>query len=135
MQMNELPEIKVHNNQQRVMGISVDSTINHMFSISESGYLIVSDLNSQEPGGKYINSQNLSKKGLKAMIHDHQRNVLFIATGEGKVIILNSIPTNPVVLTTIETDKPCCIRGLSRSINCGGFWLASNRPGSKAGLT
>jgi WD40 repeat protein len=39
------------------------------------------------------------------------------------------------VLTTIETDKPCCIRGLSRSINCGGFWLSSNRPGSKAGLT
>jgi hypothetical protein len=38
------------------MGISVDSTINHMFSISESGYLIVTDLNDQTPGGKFINS-------------------------------------------------------------------------------
>jgi hypothetical protein len=56
VQMQELPEITVHNTQQRVMGISVDSTINHMFSISESGYLIVTDLNSSDPGGKFINS-------------------------------------------------------------------------------
>lgn len=70
--MQELPEITVHNTQQRVMGISVDSTINHMFSISESGYLIVTDLNDPMPGGKFINSQNLSAgNGLKAMIHDH----------------------------------------------------------------
>ena len=56
IQMKELPEITVHNTQQRVMGISVDSTINHMFSISESGYLIVTDLNDPMPGGKFINS-------------------------------------------------------------------------------
>ena len=56
VQMSELPELTVHNTQQRVMGISVDSTINHMFSISESGYLIVTDLNDPTPGGKFINS-------------------------------------------------------------------------------
>jgi hypothetical protein len=118
------------------MGISVDSTINHMFSISESGYLIVTDLNDPTPGGKFINSQNLSPgNGLKAMIHDQQRNVLFIANGIGQVFILNCIPTVPQVITKIETDQKVCIRGLSRSINCGGFWLSTSRPGSKSGLT
>ena len=39
------------------MGISVDSRVNYMFSISESGYLIVTDLNdTTKPGGKFINS-------------------------------------------------------------------------------
>lgn len=69
------------------------------------------------------------------MIHDQQRNILFIADGIGQISILNCIPTIPQVITTIETDKKVCIRGLSRSINCGGFWLSTNRPGSKAGLT
>lgn len=40
----------------RIMGISVDPRVNHMFSISESGYLIVTDLNDDTPGGKYISS-------------------------------------------------------------------------------
>ena len=41
----------------RVMGISVDPRVSHMFSISESGYLIVTDLNDTETeGGRYINS-------------------------------------------------------------------------------
>lgn len=54
------------------MGISVDSRINHMFSISESGYLIVTDLNdTTTPGGRYITSQGLcTDGGLKALIHD-----------------------------------------------------------------
>jgi len=45
IQMNELPDITVHNVQMRIMGISVDPRVNYMFSISESGYLIVTDLN------------------------------------------------------------------------------------------
>ena len=45
LHMKEKKEIAVHNTQQRVMGISVDPRVNHMFSISESGFLIVTDLN------------------------------------------------------------------------------------------
>lgn len=57
IKMEELPDITVHNTNMRIMGISVDPRINHMYSISESGYLIVTDLNDKEtPGGKYINS-------------------------------------------------------------------------------
>ena len=57
VEMKELPEITVHNNQMRIMGISVDPRINHMFSISESGYLIVTDLNNTTTeGGRYITS-------------------------------------------------------------------------------
>jgi len=59
--MIELPEITVHNVQMRIMGISVDPRVNHMFSISESGYLIVTDLNNTStPGGKYITSECLN---------------------------------------------------------------------------
>jgi len=55
--MKELPEISVHNTQQRVMGIAVDSRVNHMFSISESGYLIVTDLSDNTTsGGKFMSS-------------------------------------------------------------------------------
>lgn len=55
--MKELPTITVHNVQMRIMGVSVDPRVNHMFSISESGYLIVTDLNDTEvEGGRYINS-------------------------------------------------------------------------------
>jgi hypothetical protein len=55
--MVELPEITVHNIQMRIMGISIDPRINHMFSISESGYLIVTDLNNTTiPGGKFLTS-------------------------------------------------------------------------------
>ena len=42
--MKELETVSVHNTMQRIMGISVDPRVNHMFSISESGYLIVTDL-------------------------------------------------------------------------------------------
>jgi len=42
--MQELEIISVHNTMKRVMGISVDPRVNHMFSISESTYLIVTDL-------------------------------------------------------------------------------------------
>ena len=57
--MKELEEITVHNTMQRVMGLSVDARVNHMFSISESGYLIVTDLNqrSQQTGCKFISSR------------------------------------------------------------------------------
>ena len=138
MQMKELSEITVHNTQQRIMGISIDSRVNYMFSISESGYLIVTDLNdTSKAGGKYINSQRLgsNNQGLKAMIHDHQRNVLFIADGGGAIYIMNCIPTTPQLVVKIETDQKVCIRGLTRSINNGGFWLSSNRPGAKTGVT
>jgi hypothetical protein len=83
--MKELPEINVHNVQMRIMGISVDPRVNHMFSISESGYLIVTDLNDDTPGGKYLSSNGLctTDGGLKALIHDMQRNILFIASGNG----------------------------------------------------
>jgi len=70
--MKELSEITVHNAAQRIMGISVDPRVNHMFSISESGYLIVTDLNDKETeGGNFISSQGLNRThGLKAMLHD-----------------------------------------------------------------
>jgi|DEB0MinimDraft_12_1074336.scaffolds.fasta_scaffold47444_1 hypothetical protein len=106
-----------------------------MFSISESGYLIVTDLNNtQVQGGKYLTSNGLNTTaGLKAMIHDMQRNILFIASGAGEIFIFNCIPTTPELITKVETDKKVCIRGLSRSVNCGGFWLSSGRPGMKNG--
>lgn len=94
--MKELPEITVHNVQMRIMGISIDPRVNHMFSISESGYLIVSDLNlkDEKNGCKFICSQNLcSSSGLKAMIHDISRNILFIASGKGDIFIMNCIPS------------------------------------------
>ena len=60
--MDELPIITVHNVNMRIMGISVDPRINHMFSISESGYMIVTDLNckEKEEGYKYIASRCLT---------------------------------------------------------------------------
>ena len=42
--MNELPTLDVHNAKMRVMGLAVDPRVNNLFSISESGYLIVTDL-------------------------------------------------------------------------------------------
>lgn len=55
--MIELPEITVHNTQQRIMGLSVDPRVNYLYSISESGYLIVTDLNdTKTEGGKFLNS-------------------------------------------------------------------------------
>lgn len=106
------------------MGISVDPRVNHMFSISESGYLIVTDLNDQKTeGGKFLYSQNLcSNNGLKAMIHDIQRNILFIASGKGEIFLMNSIPSNPELLTKVETDQKVCIRGLTRSANLMNYW-------------
>lgn len=55
------------------------------------------------------------------MIHDLTRNILFIASGDGKVFVLNCLPTEPEHIITIETDQKVCIRGLTRSINIGGF--------------
>jgi hypothetical protein len=68
----EQPPITVHNVQMRIMGLSVDPRVNHLYSISESGYLIVTDTSDiTTEGGKFLNSQNLSSQsGLKAMIHD-----------------------------------------------------------------
>jgi hypothetical protein len=89
----------------RVMGIAVDGRINHMFSISESGYLIVTNLNDpSSPNGTFLSSQNLSSSGLKAMIHDTQRNVLLIASGVGEIFVMNSIPSKPELLSKITTD-------------------------------
>ena len=56
-EMKELPEITVHNANCRVMGISVDSKLNNMYSISESGFLVVTDLNDTKTvGGKFIST-------------------------------------------------------------------------------
>lgn len=79
----------------RIMGLSIDPRVNHLYSISESGYLIVTDTtDTTTEGGKFINSQNLSSTaGLKAMIHDLHRNIIFVASGDGRVFILNSLPT------------------------------------------
>lgn len=44
----DLPDITVHQSGYRVMGLSVDPNINHMFSISESGFLLVTDLNDKD---------------------------------------------------------------------------------------
>jgi hypothetical protein len=115
----------VHNVQMRIMGISVDPRVNHMFSISESGYLIVSDLNQEDEksGCKFICSQNLcSTSGLKAMIHDISRNILFIASGKGDVFIMNCIPSQPELIIKVETDQKVCIRGLTRSFNLYQYW-------------
>ena len=55
--MIELPDITVHNANCRVMGMSVDPRINHLYSISEFGFLVVTDLNdTKTEGGKYISA-------------------------------------------------------------------------------
>ena len=55
--MTEMPELTVHNTQQRIMGLSVDPRVNYLYSISDSGYLIVTDLNDTKvEGGKFLNS-------------------------------------------------------------------------------
>jgi len=55
--IKEMPVITVHNVQMRIMGISVDPRVNHLFSISESGYLITTDMtDTVKEGGKFINS-------------------------------------------------------------------------------
>lgn len=123
--MTELGEVNVHNNQMRVMGIAVDSRVNHMFSISESGYLIVTNLDDVAAlNSKFLSSQNLSSSGLKAMIYDSHRNVLFIASGMGQIFILNSLPSTPELLTTITTDQQVCIRGLTRSVQTDDYWAS-----------
>ena len=89
------------------MGLSVDPGVNRMFSIAESGYFLVTDLNdtSDKFGGRCISSKNLaSKSGLKAMIHDRQRNVLFIASGDGTVFVMNVLPTDPEMVAKVNTD-------------------------------
>lgn len=95
-----MSEITVHNVQMRIMGISVDPRVNHMFSISESGYLIVTDLNDTSiQGGKYISSIGMNTtSGLKALVHDMQRNILFIATGDGDIYIYNSLTSSPELI-------------------------------------
>lgn len=137
IQMKELPEITVHNVQMRIMGISVDPRVNHMFSISESGYLIVTDLNDKETkGGRYISSIGMNTEfGLKALFHDMQRNLLFMASGNGIVYLYNSLTSTPELIKQVETDHKTCIRGLNRSVNCGGFWLNTNRPSVMGGQT
>ena len=64
-----------------------------------------------------------------------QRNILFAASGAGEVFILNTLSKIPELVYKVKTDHPTCIRGLSRSVNCGGFWLNTNRPGVKLGHT
>ena len=55
--MKELPTLNVHNVKMRIMGLSVDPRVNNLFSISESGYLIVTDLNDiKTEGVKFLNS-------------------------------------------------------------------------------
>ena len=55
--MNELPTLDVHNAKMRVLGLAVDPRVNNLFSISESGYLIVTDLNDiKSERGKFLNS-------------------------------------------------------------------------------
>lgn len=129
MAMKELGDINVHNNQMRVMGIAVDARVNHMFSISESGYLIVTNLaDPLTEKGKFMSSQNLSSSGLKAMIHDSVRNILVIASGAGEVFILNVLPSEPQTIIKLETDQRVCIRGLTRSISLNDDWVV---PGQK----
>jgi len=59
------------------------------------------------------------------MIHDITRNLLIVATGSGQVIILNSIPSQPEIITTVDTDQKVCIRGLTRSINMNQYWITA----------
>lgn len=61
--------------------------------------------------------------------------MLFIASGKGEIFILNCLPSTPELICKVETDHPTCIRGLSRSVNCGGFWLNTDRPGIRVGQT
>lgn len=43
--MKEQPDITIHNAEKRIMGISIDPRVNYMYSISEAGYFVVTDLN------------------------------------------------------------------------------------------
>jgi hypothetical protein len=94
--------------------------------------MIVTDLNSKEKedGYKFVASKCLTQKngdGLKAMIHDLQRNCLFIASGAGEVFIFNCLPTSPELICKVTTDAKNCIRGMCLSVNCGGFNLSSSQ--------
>ena len=68
------------------------------------------------------------------MIHDLQRNVLFIASGDGTVFIMNSLQTEPETICKIKTDQAVCIRGLTRSFNLNNFWQSRvpMRPGGQS---
>ena len=53
----DLPDITVHNSNYTIMGLSVDPRVNYLFSISESGFLITTDLNEKGSlGGKVLSS-------------------------------------------------------------------------------
>lgn len=62
------------------------------------------------------------------MIHDMQRNVLFIATGAGVIFIFNCLTSCPELITKVEIDFKNCIRGLCRSVYHGGFYPNTNLP-------
>ena len=58
------------------------------------------------------------------MIHDHQRNVLFIAGQAGNVFVLNCLTTEPELIINLKTDKQVCIQGLARSIGNAGYLIS-----------
>ena len=76
-------------------------------------------------GGKVIHSKNLAgAAGLKSLVHDLQRNCLFIASGDGKIFVLNALTTEPELLNVVETGQKAVLRGLSRSFNLHSDWVS-----------
>ena len=60
---------------------------------------------------------------------------MFCASGSGEIFILNSIPSEPELIISLQTDQKVCIRGLTRSINTSEYWLSRNYTAIKGGLT
>jgi len=48
---------------------------------------------------------------------------------------MNSIPSEPELIISVQTDQKVCIRGLTRSINAMEYWPSKNYTGLKGGLT
>jgi len=62
--------------------------------------------------------------------------LLFVASGNGDVFILNSLPTQPNLIQKLETDQKVCIRGLTRSVNLEPWWVQEiNKPTHMGGLS
>ena len=52
---------------------------------------------------------------------------MFIADQAGNVFVMNCLPTAPEMVIRLETEKNVCIRGLARSMNNAGYFLAQNK--------
>ena len=87
------------------MGLSLDTELRYLTSISEDGMLQITDINTKEP----IFEQLLNPIGLKYMLDDKENKWLFIADGEGWVYIFEKKQYPPELVLKIQTHSKACI--------------------------